>query len=541
MPSSSRWRIDRRGWRVVTALAAAAALACSLFATAAPASATTTTHPPDPPVPQLNWAPCEGGLECATATVPLDYTDPDGRTIELGLARIPAANPAERIGSLFFNPGGPGGPAVAVLQQIGAGFLPAEVHERFDIVAVDPRGVGLSTPVQCFDTMEESLAFHADDVFFPTTPEEEQAVAEKSIAFTEQCWERQGWLLPHLGTANVARDFDLMRQAVGDEQISFVGYSYGTYLGATYANMFPDNVRSLLLDAVVDPTVYGGPLDAGELAFERIGSHEASAEVLQAFFDMCIEAGQACAFGAAGDPREKFDELLERVDATPIPIAGPEGSPPLLLGYDELIGITISNLYAPSWGPLADALEQLYVGTGSGAVSAANRLVQLAARENPSSGLLISGEPQVAILCADTDVPDDPFAWPQIAADAEKQAPYAGEYWTYLSQQPCASWPTTDPNRYQGPWDAETANPALLVGNVLDPATAYDNAVKLEKIMPGSRLLTLDGVGHTSIGQSTCVNEAMAAYLVDGALPEEGTTCQPDYQPFDPLPTPPNV
>lgn len=550
MPSFTRsWR-DGPAWRVVMALAVAAALAWSLVASAVPAAADDKPEgTPAPPVPRLAWVPCGGGLECATASVPLDYTNPHGRKIKLALARLPAADRAHRVGSLFFNPGGPGGPAIPVLQAFGAGFLPAGVNNRFDIVAVDPRGVGASTPVQCFDTPEQAVAFHADDIVFPTTPEEEQAVAEKSVALAEQCWNRQGWLLRHLSTANVARDFDLLRQAVGDEQISYVGYSYGTYVGATYANLFPDNVRSLVLDGAVDPSVYGGPLDEGPLPFTRINSHVASAEVLQAFFDKCVEAGAACSFGADGDPRAKFDELLKRVDATPIPIVGPDGAA-ILIGYDELIGGVIQSLYAPLWTPLADVLQQLYDATDAGQAAAASaaskrsaaKLLRLATDANPSApGLTMAAEPQVAIICADADTPDDPFAWPEIAAEAEQEAPYAGEFWTYVSQQPCAAWPERDPNRYLGPWDAKTANPALVIGNTLDPATAYDNARILEKLMPGSRLLTLDGVGHTSIGQSTCVNEAMAAYLASGALPEEGAVCEPDFGPFDPLPTPPDV
>jgi pimeloyl-ACP methyl ester carboxylesterase len=234
-------------------LAGGVALGAALLPPAAVAAA-----PPDagsPPVPVLAWTDCGGGLQCATAAVPLDYRRPRGERISVALARLPASDPAHRIGSLFINPGGPGGSGIGFLQGAGQLF-PAPVRARFDIVGFDPRGVGLSTPVRCFDSVVEQQAFFARFGLFPVTDREWRAAIAASQGFDRRCAERNAAILPHLSTANVARDLDLLRQAVGDRMLSYLGLSYGTYLGATYANLFPDRFRALVLDGVVDPVDY---------------------------------------------------------------------------------------------------------------------------------------------------------------------------------------------------------------------------------------------------------------------------------------------
>jgi len=220
------------------------------------------------------------GFDCATARVPLDYDEPTGRAIELALIRLPATDRARRIGSLFVNPGGPGNSGVQFVREAARATYPAEVRARFDIVGFDPRGVAASTPVRCFANDSDRQQFFADYNVLPVTGTELAAQVDKAVDLARRCQARVGWLLPHLSTANVARDLDLLRKAVGDTRLSYIGYSYGTYLGATYANLFPNRVRALALDANSDPPAYAtGPRLS--VPFVRINAHIAASDTLQ--------------------------------------------------------------------------------------------------------------------------------------------------------------------------------------------------------------------------------------------------------------------
>jgi pimeloyl-ACP methyl ester carboxylesterase len=237
-----------------------AALVATLF-TVPPATATApaTSGTGSAAVPELDWGSgaAEGeGLEafqCATAVVPLDYDRPKGRQITVALARLPASDPGRRIGSLFLNPGGPGGSGVDMVLQGGPFLFSDEVRARFDLVGFDPRGIMRSTPLRCYETLDEALADWLTPFPFPVTREEERIWVRSDRAVARACAERGGPILDHMSTANVARDMDLLRRAVGDAKLSYVGYSYGSYLGATYANLFPGKVRALVVDGVLDP------------------------------------------------------------------------------------------------------------------------------------------------------------------------------------------------------------------------------------------------------------------------------------------------
>jgi pimeloyl-ACP methyl ester carboxylesterase len=298
---------------VVLVAALAVVLALASPSLAGPAAA----GKPPAPVPELAWVDCGDGFQCATATVPLDYDRPRGTTITLALIRLPAADRAGRIGSLFPNPGGPGGSGVQFVRETARLVYGPETLARFDIVGLDPRGVGGSTPVRCFTSPAEEAAFEADYPIFPVTRAEERRSVRESVELARRYWSLSGWLLPHLSTANVARDLDLLRQAVGGERLTYVGYSYGTYLGATYANLFPRRVRALVLDGVVDPTVYAAGRNA-PLPFLRIGSERSATRALHEFFRQCAAVGpQRCLFAAGGSPAAKFAELAARLKATP--------------------------------------------------------------------------------------------------------------------------------------------------------------------------------------------------------------------------------
>ena len=475
-------------------------------------------------VPRIVWRACGDEFQCATARVPLDYDHRSGRKIQLALIRLPASDAAHRIGSLFVNPGGPGNSGVQFVRDAARSAYPQGIRARFDIVGMDPRGVAASTPVHCFASGPEQQQFFADYNVLPIDRTELAAAVAKVTDLAARCQARAGWLLPHLSTANVARDLDMLREAVGDRKLNYIGYSYGTYLGATYANLFPDNVRALALDGNTLPPDYPvGPRHS--VPFVRVNSPIAASETLEQFFALCAKAGTRCAFADGGNPGSKFATLARRLRANALRL--PDGQ---RVGYAELVDFTLQKLYhASDWAGLADTLQQLYVVTSPGA-RIANTTTSLTPHvEPPYSNVQ---EALFASVCSDTRNPDDPFAYAKIASRADHRAPYVGAFWTYLSL-PCSVWPAKDADRYTGPWRVRTAHPALILNNRYDPATAYLNAVRMSELLTGSRLVIVEGWGHTTREtNSTCANRILERYLVDQLLPPRGTICQPGIVPF---------
>jgi pimeloyl-ACP methyl ester carboxylesterase len=490
----------------------------------------------------IAWEPCPlSGMptqECAAFAVPLDYDEPYGATISLAVARVPATNQDERIGSIFLNPGGPGGSGVSAL-PLQYAALPAALHEQFDIVGFDPRGIGESTPVRCFDSIAEQITFlyFGEMPKVPVGPEEEAAWERAAEELAHQCGERNAETLAHLSTANVARDMDQLRQAVGDDALNYLGSSYGTYLGATYANLFPDRIRAMVLDGVINPPSYasfdhgdGDVVGPDTTSFLRILSNQGSTDALQEFFDQCAAAGpDHCAFAAASaaETREKFDALMDRLWTEPMVVQGPAGT--LTLTYSIVEDTLFNALYAaPKWSALAQGLQRLEEGDAAGFLGATGTL-----GGPPSSTYSNALEGQFANNCLDTDNPDDPALYPEIARQAEERTPYFGTLWTYMAM-PCAFWPAQDADRYTGPWDAETSAPLLLISRVYDPATPHGGAMLAAETLANTRLLTIDGWGHAFFvgGRSTCADDAMAAYLIDLELPPVDTICPEDVPPF---------
>ncbi len=533
--------------KVIVALVAAL-----LLVPAGTAAATEIPGTNGAPVPRLNWGPCVGATpdetedlrpyQCTTARVPLSYRRPNGPKIELALGRLPAANPAARIGSLFWNPGGPG----------GGGKIPPPfselLHERFDLVGFDPRGVGESTPLRCFDTPEEGFELLAPP--FPITPAQERDVIARSIAGSAACARNGGPILAHMGTANVARDLDLLRQAVGDRSLSYLGFSYGTHLGTVYANLFPRRVRALMLDSVIDPVEW----TTGETPFERrapldirVGSFFGAYDALLTFLEAC-RRDERCAFREGRqDLLRKYDRLLARIRREPVELVDPTTGETFAITYQDVVYLTLGGLYDPANSPLlAEILQELWLATEDRRSVAWLRRAPV--RRLMASAPLRAAQQQVepyfgieqtlAVLCSDSNNPSNPWEWPFWARLADRWAPYFGSAWVYGSL-PCASWPVRDPDRYAGPWDRETANPVLLVANRLgDPATPYEDAVSTQRRLANARLLTLDSFGHIALVQSQCVVTAVERYVIALELPRRGTVCQPDRMPFDPLPAP---
>jgi pimeloyl-ACP methyl ester carboxylesterase len=492
---------------------------------------------------EITWQLCATAelptQECADFGVPLDYDQPEEVTISLAVARVAAADQANRIGSLFLNPGGPGNSGVFSLPHQYAA-LPEVLRERFDIVAFDPRGIGESAPVRCFASSAEQIAGVAAMPRVPVGSDEESALQRATAEMVQECGERNSETLAHLSTANVARDMDQLRQTVGDEALTYLGTSYGTYLGATYANLFPDRIRAMVLDGVINPSSYTS-FDHGDgdiagpdtTSFLRILSPEGSADALQAYFTECAAAGpDRCAFAAAGaaETREKFDALMARLRTEPMVVQGPAGT--LTVTYSVVVDMMWQTLYsARAWPIMADGLQRLEDG------DAAGFLVTTGALGGPPSAIYLNEpEGRPGSNCVDTDNPHDPALYREMALSAEERSPYFGSLWTYLAMA-CAFWPAEDADRYAGPWDAETSAPILLISRVYDPATPHGGAILAAETLANARLLTIDGWGHGYYlaGRSTCADDFMAAYIIDLALPPVDTVCPEDAPPFGEL------
>jgi pimeloyl-ACP methyl ester carboxylesterase len=515
------------------AIAAPAAVSAIAAARTALPAVSAQAGSAGPVAPRLSWADCGDGFECTTAQVPLDYDRPRGSTISLALVRLPASDPGHRIGSLFINPGGPGGSGAEFVRDAGRVLYSSAVRSRFDLVGFDPRGIIGSTPLRCFATFEESIA-QLTDFAFPVTPAEERATIRSDRAISAACARHGGAILDHMSTANVARDLDLLRQAVGDAKLSYAGYSYGSYLGTTYANLFPGKVRALVVDGVLDPVAWatGRGREARTLPFSsRLGSNDGSWASLKQFFRLCDAAGARCDF-SAGSPRRHYARLAARLLKDPLQLDdGAGGTVPFR--YSDLVSITLGALYDPtSWPDLAAFLADLESAAGAPATGAGLR----ALRAKLGNGLQQEDYPNfveggVGVFCSETDNPHRVSAWKRAARAADLRTPYFGRPWTWLSSI-CQPWPGRDADRYAGPWNHRTSEPVLVVGNRYDPATPYRGAVAVDRLLPRSRLLTLDGWGHTSLFASACVDRYVNRYLLTSRVPAAGTVCRPDAVPF---------
>lgn len=490
-------------------------------------------HAAAAPAPHLAWQPCGGDFLCASATVPLDYAHPAGTTIQIALIKHPATDPTHRIGSVFFNPGGPGGSGITKLRQFYPLF-PAAVRARFDLVGFDPRGVGQSDVLRCFDTIGQEQQFLAGlPVGYPIGDAQQRLWENTFAEFDRTCAAHAGPLLAHDTTADTARDMDRLRQAVGDPALNYIGASYGSYLGATYANLFPAKVRAMALDGDVDPVRWAaGTPWLG--TFLRLGSDEGAATALNGFLDLCGRASVAsCAF-SAGTPaatHAKFATLLDRVASRPVALAG------LTFTKAVTVSVVAYLLYdaqpiadlTSGWPGLATVLQNLWTRTGTtGADPTVPALSVLPEADTSYAGR----ESELGVLCSDDPNPRDPAEYAAQAAYASVRSGVVGPYWTWITEE-CARWPVLAPQRYSGPWNRPTAHPILVVGNTGDPATPYSGAVAMSHDLADARLVTVRGFGHTALGNpSSCVDSIEGDYFVSGALPRPGTVCEEDEPPF---------
>ena len=512
-------------FRVAVVLAAAGTTVATLVAGASPAAAGGT-----PATPRLTWHACVDGppgARCSVATVPLDYDHPRGSTIGLALAKIPATNPAERIGTVFINPGGPGGSGVGLALNGFGEFLRDNLGGRFDVVGFDPRGIGASAPLRCFGSEAELDAYLSEyQVLFPYRAAQERPFFATSVELAGRCFARDATIARHMSTADVVRDLDLLRRAVGDRKLSYLGFSYGSYIGNTYANLFPGNVRALVIDGVLDPRLWSS---GWQIKSDRVATQEEFEEFLR----LCDAAGDSCAFAAPGGAAARWERLARSLRAQPVTL--PDGS---TYSYDFLIADGTSAMYSPEDWPgyaeLFDLIADAVLGDQAAASRIAATRALLAERLRPARDEPYDNgfDAYYGNQCADTEYPRTLAAFSAIGRYAEAGSRF-GPYWWWFNA-PCANWPTA-PDRYVGPWTARTSAPVLVVGNYFDGVTDYAGAQASARLLRNSRLLSYAGWGHTAYGRSACTTDYVDAYLLSGALPPRGTVCPANPNPF--LPT----
>ena len=407
----------------------------------------------------LTWTDCGSGFQCATVQAPLDYAHPDSGTIGIAISRKPATDPTRRIGSVLTNPGGPGASGIQFLRgEVGA---MANLNTRFDLIGFDPRGIGQSAPVRCLSGPQEDVFNALDPVF--DDPQEKQAGIQADQTFAAGCKQMSGQVLPFVDTISAARDMDVIRAALGDQKLTYLGFSYGTFLGENYAHLFPTHVRALALDGVIDPT-----LSPNDLLYAQLVGFEQN---LQAFLADCRArkaASTPCGYAQSGDPGTKLMNLMTRLDSTPMTVGGRSLTRAL-----AVIGV-LTPLYDPStWSYLDQALTQADRGDGTLLL----RFSDLYLGRNADGTYDNQTDANVAVNCDDRPVPTDVAAYDALGPKFAAASPLFGPAFQY-SNLVCAYWPVK-PVGVVGPLTADGAparrrhrrpRHSLLVGAGREPA-----------------------------------------------------------------------
>jgi pimeloyl-ACP methyl ester carboxylesterase len=524
----ARLRLLRAGVCLPVAVALLAGLlaACSAGSApqnAAPASPSGLTYPSGPPLgpagpppttmsgyyaQKLRWRPCDHGFQCARLLVPFDYRRPAWRRFSLPVIRLAATGSGTPIGSLVVNPGGPGGSGIQYALQARS-QVSAAVRTRFDVVGFDPRGVGGSIPaVHCLSDAQLDRFFATSDT--PGNTAQRAVVVSESKLFARGCEKQSGALLPYVGTASAARDMDVLRGALGDAKLTYLGKSYGTYLGTWYAQLFPTHVRALVLDGAVDP---------GEPALEEnLVQAQGFQIALRSFVTDCLRRS-GCPFPRGQTVTAaiaRVQSMLNQAAAKPLrsQFPGQPGNPALLLA-----GVA-SALYSKSFWPyLRLGLTAAFQGNGTVLVALGDALLERDHSGHYSN--LTSAE--LAVDCIDRPWPRSLPPWQSAAASAARAAPMFGQaiMWGSL---PCAYWPVRPAPQVQ--LRGAGAPPILVVGNTRDPATPFRWAKALAGDLKSGVLLAWNGDGHTAymVG-SPCINSAVDKYLISLVPPRNGTLC----------------
>ncbi|MGW0607412.1 alpha/beta hydrolase [Streptomyces sp. NPDC002640] len=453
--------------------------------------------------------PRDGVWQCATMRAPLNWSEPEGETIGVQLIRVRSSGgERNRIGSLVFNFGGPGGSGVTTLPAFGQEY--EKLRTRYDLVSFDPRGVGRSEPVECENASRLDAFFQKDG-----TPDDarERSEYERGLRdFNEACEENSGEVLPHVRTTDAARDMDLMRELLGDDKLHYFGISYGTELGGVYAHLFPKRVGRAVFDAVVDPTQNPEQGSLGQArGFQRALDNFAE--------DCAAQPDEACPIGTdAEDVKQRITRLLDDLEKRPLP-----GSFPRRLTETAATGGIAQALYSKDFWPyLTQALDEAYDGDGR----------TLLALSDSMNGRNESGEysnlvaANTAINCSDDKPRYDTAAVRRALPRFREASPVFGDYlaWSMLN---CSDWPVAGAADHPDV-SAPGAPPILVVGNTGDPATPYEGTRRMvEALGPGVGVeLTYRGEGHGAYDSGDrCVQDAVNGYLLDGKVPRSGTVC----------------
>lgn len=461
---------------------------------------------------QPSWSPCGDGFECAEVAAPLDWEQPGGERITLSLVKQPATS-GRATGTLFVNPGGPGAPGVSYLMN-GIDYAVGEpLQEAYDVVAWDPRGVGSSTQVRCLDDAEMDEYLFGLGATFGLTPGSDEwiAAAQREVGeFGAACQGRTGPLLGHVDTISTVRDLDMLRMIVGDDRLNYLGYSYGTYIGARYADAFPDRVGRLVLDGAINPTT----TEAEVVREQTIGFEQA----LRAYVTDCLGRSGCPLSGTVEQAMAQWGALLDRVEVTPL-----KGSDGRMVTSSTLLTAIITPLYSQGNWPY---LDQLYTTASKGDAEVALLLADF--YFDRSGGTYLSNQTEAfsAINCLDypSSTPLDLPAMRQEAAELAAIAPTIGRFQGYGGVF-CSAWPKQGVETRE-PVKAAGAAPILVVGTTGDPATPYRWAVSLAKQLQSGVLVTFNGEGHTAYGGSDCINRVVDDYFLTGAVPATDPQCK---------------
>lgn len=452
----------------------------------------------------LSWSSCGGGFECGTLQVPLDYANPSAATVSLAVVRHRVANP---IGSVVVNPGGPGASGVQFVKSAWSRYAD-QTQNKFNVVSFDPRGTGESEPIRCVAPRveDEFVSYDAD----PKNTAQVTHIGQLDAEFARGCKEKSGAILAHVGTVETARDLDVLRAALGDDKLTYVGESYGTFLGAIYAQLFPTHIRAMVLDGALDPS-----LDDQK---EADGQAKGFETALRSFISSCVK-DPGCPLGTSASAAEpKLDAWLEKLTTAPLSASGR-----VLTRTLAVTGVAAA-LYNPgSWLRLTSALRTAMGGDPRALLALADSLN--GRRPDGSYANLL--EANVAINCADRGAAASSIGAAAAAAAAEEvRAPTFGDLIGW-GNPVCVSWPVPI-ELAPGPVRADGAPPIVVIGTLRDPATPFAWAQALARQLSSGVLVSFDGDGHTAdLRGSPCIDGIVRDYLVSLQAPTDGTACGP--------------